>query len=152
MLAAASVVAVNAAVAAPPSFAAAPIEHAAEASQERPDARPVEIAVKHWLAAGAVAAALAGLIRLFGWARVSAALGQAGKAVVAAPGVAVRYVGEALKSPVRSLMLFVGLTLLAIAGVGFYDVEWLGGLLTGGALVMAGILGARRIGRIFVRR
>lgn len=151
-MAAASFAAVNAAVAAPPSFAAAPIEHAAEASQESPDARPAEIAVKHWLAAGAVAAAIAGLIRLFGWPRISAALGQAGEAVVAASGAAVRYVGEAVKSPVRSLMLIAGLSLFALAGVGFYDVEWLAGLFTGGALVLAGILGSRRIGRVFVRR
>ncbi|MFN3959390.1 MAG: hypothetical protein ACK4NP_05705 [Parvularculaceae bacterium] len=153
LLAAASLVAVNASAAPPTApVAIAPIEHAADFDQAQPEARAPVIAVKHWLAGGAIAAALAGLIRLFGWSRMGAALAAAGKTAAAAPVVAVRYVGEAVKRPVRSMLLVLGLSLFALAGVGIYDVEWLAGMIAGGALAAAGFLGVRRIGRALERR
>jgi len=153
LLAAASLVAVNAS-AAPPAVTAvsAPIEHAADVNQDQAEARAPAVAVKNWLAAGAVAAALAGLIRLFGWSRIAAALAKAGKAAAAAPAIAARHVGQAVKRPVRSLLVVLGLSLFALAGVGIYDVEWLAGMIAGGALVAAGLVGVRRIGRAVARQ
>ena len=151
LLAAASFAAVNAS-AATPGVEPAPIEHAVvAATHEETESRAADTAVRGWLAGGAVAAALAGLVRLFGWTRIAAALGKAGSAVAAAPAAAVRYAGEAIKSPLRSLLLIGGLSLFALTGVGFYDVEWVAGVATGAALVLAGLVGVRRFGRLFAR-
>jgi hypothetical protein len=152
LFAATSLAAVSAHAAPPPAMDPPPMEHAAIAAVDDAETRAPEIAVKHWLAGGAVAVALAGLIRLFGWSRIAAALGKASQAVVAAPAVAARYAGEAIKSPLRSLLVVGGLSLFALTGVGLYDVEWLAGLATGAVLVLAGVVGLRRIGRVFARR
>ncbi len=155
MLAAASFAAIGAAAA--PALAGAPVEPIAigqapaadHTDQERGGA---DKAVGRWLAGGAVAAALAGLVRLFGWSRLSAALKKAGAAVLAAPGAAARYVGDAVKSPLRFAVIVGALSLFALAGFGFYDVDWAAGLVTGGALAIAGVIGARRLGKLFARR
>lgn len=154
MLAAASFAALGAAA---PALASAPvepapIEHAIAAEHADAETRASDGAVKRWLAGGAIAAALAGLIRLFGWTRISAALRKAGKVAIAAPAAAARYVGEAVKSPLRFTLIVGGLSLFALTGVGFYDVEWAAGLLTGAALTLAGVVGTRRIGQLFARR
>ena len=154
ILAAASFAAIGAAA---PALASAPMEpvsvevvHAADHADA--EARQAEKAVNRWLLGGAAAAALAGLIRLFGWTRISAALQKAGAAAAAAPAAAARYVGEAVKSPVRSLMLVGGLSLFALTGIGFYDVEWAAGLITGAVLTGFALVGARRFGQVFARR
>lgn len=154
MLAAASFAALGAAT---PASAGAPMEpvsseHAPTADQGDAEARAADKAVNRWLLGGAAAAALAGLVRLFGWTRISTALRKAGEVAVAAPAAAARYVGEAVKSPVRSLMIVGGLSIFALTGVGLYDIEWAAGLLTGAALTLAGVVGARRFGQLFVRR
>jgi hypothetical protein len=154
MLAAASFAALGAAT---PASANAPIEpiaveHAMAADHADPEARAAAKAVNGWLLGGAVAAALAGLVRLFGWSRISAALRKAGAVAASAPAAAVRVVGEAVKSPLRSLAIIGGLSLFALTGVGFYDVEWAAGLATGAALTLAGVVGVRRIGHLFARR
>ncbi len=155
LLAAASLAAAGAA-AAPltPSapFEPAPIEHAVAADQHRADARAADIGVNRWLAGGAIAAALAGLIRLFGWARISAALQKAGKAAMEAPAAAIRYAGDVVRSPLRFLLIVGGLSLFALVGVGFYDVEWIAGVATGAAIVLAGSVGFRKLARGFARR
>ncbi|HBS34733.1 MAG TPA: hypothetical protein DEA50_06610 [Parvularcula sp.] len=154
ILAAASLAAIGAAV---PAAAAAPMEplaveivHAADHADA--DARAADKAVNRWLLGGAAAAALAGLIRLFGWTRISAAMRKAGAAAVAAPVAAAHYVGTALKSPFRSLVLVAGLSLFALTGIGFYDVEWAAGLLTGAVLTGLALIGARRFAKVFARR
>lgn len=152
LLAAVSFAAVSASGAPPQAMEPAPIEHAVAASHDEAETRTADIAVKHWMAGGAVAAALAGLIRLFGWTRIAGALRKTGEALVAAPAAAARYAGEAIRSPVRSVLIIGGLSLFALAGVGFYDVEWLAGLATGLALTLAGVVGISRIRRFFVRR
>jgi hypothetical protein len=126
------------------------IEHAVSDHSDA-EAHTADKAVKRWLIGGAAAAALAGLISLFGWTRISAALRKAGEAAIAAPAAAARYVGEAVKSPVRSAMIVGGLSLFALTGVGFYGVEWAAGLVTGAALTLAGVVGIRRIGQLFAR-
>lgn len=153
LLAAVSFAAVSASAAPPPAADPAPMEHAAvAATHDDAESRAADTAVRGWLAGGAVAAALAGLIRLFGWSRIAAALGKAGSAVAAAPAAAVRYAGEAIKSPLRSLLIIGGLSLFVLTGVGFYDVEWIAGVATGAALVVAGVVGVRRFGQLFARR
>lgn len=152
LLAAASLAAVSASAAPLPAVDSAPLEHAVVATtHDEAESRAADAAIRGWLAAGAVAAALAGLIRLFGWSRIAAALGKAGSALAAAPAAAVRYAGEAIKSPLRALLIIGGLSLFALTGVGFYDVEWVAGVATGAALVFAGFVGVRRFGRLFVR-
>jgi hypothetical protein len=155
LLAAASLAAVSASVSAAPMSSAdpAPIEHAVVvAPHDDAESRAADSAFRGWLAGGAVAAALAGLIRLFGWSRIADALGKAGSALAAAPAAAVRFAGEAIKTPLRSLLVIGGLSLFALTGVGLYDVEWLAGVATGATLVVAGIVGFRRFGRLFARR
>lgn len=154
ILAAASFAAIGAAA---PAAAGAPTEpvsveivHASDHADA--EARAADKAVNRWLLGGAAAAALAGLIRLFGWTRISAALRKAGDIAVAAPAAAARYVGEAVKSPLRTAMIVGGLSLFALTGIGFYDVEWAAGLLTGAVLTGFGVLGARRLGQLFARR
>ncbi len=153
LLAAASLAAVSASAAPMPAADPAPMEHAVViAAHDEAESRAADTAVRGWLAGGAVAAALAGLIRLFGWSRIAAALGKVGNAVAAAPAAAVRYAGEAIKSPLRALLIIGGLSLFALTGVGLYDVEWLAGLATGATLVLAGLVGFRQFGRLFARR
>lgn len=151
MLAAASFAALGAAT---PAGAAAPlepvtIEHAAPAPHADENARKADQVAGRWLFGAAAAAALAGFVRWFGWSRLAAALRKAGDVAMAAPAAAARFVGEAIKSPVRTLMIVGGLSLFALAGVGLYDVEWAAGLLTGAALTLAGVIGTRRIGQLF---
>jgi hypothetical protein len=154
ILAAASLAAIGAAA---PAAVSAPMEpvsveivHAADHADA--EAGAADRAVNRWLLGGSVAAALAGLIRLFGWTRISAALQRAGAVAAAAPAAAARYVGEAVRSPVRSLMLIGGLSLFALTGIGFYGVEWAAGLVTGAVLTGFALAGARRFGQLFARR
>lgn len=154
ILAAASFAAIGAAA---PAIASAPMEPVAveiarAADHADAEARAPDKAVNRWLLGGAAAAALAGLIRLFGWTRVASALRKAGSLAAAAPAAAARYVGEVVKSPLRAVMIIGGLALFALAGVGFYDVEWAAGLVTGAVLTIAAVAGARRFGQMFARR
>lgn len=153
MLAAASFVALGAAA---PASAGAPMAPVAieRAAADRADteALAADRAVNRWLLGGAAAAALAGLVRLFGWTRIAAALRKAGAMAVAAPAAAARYVGDAVKSPLRSLMVIGGLSIFALTGVGLYDVEWAAGLATGVVLTLAGVAGVRRFGQLSARR
>ncbi|MDZ7628580.1 MAG: hypothetical protein U5J99_09305 [Parvularculaceae bacterium] len=155
VLAAASFAAIGAAApltagAAP--YEPAPIEHAAAADHGDAEARAADVAVKRWLAGGAVAAALAGLIQIFGWSRISASLKRAGSAAMAAPAAAARYVGNAVKSPFRFALLAGGLSLFALTGVGLYDVEWIGGMAVGATIALVGAFGAAKISKMLVRR
>lgn len=154
MLAAASIAAIGIAGPAAAGVAAesVAIEHIAAADHVETEARAADKAVNRWLLGGAVSAALAGLIGLFGWARISEALRKAADMAIEAPAAAARAVAEAIKSPVRTLMIVGGLSLFALTGIGFYDVEWAAGLLTGAALTLAGLVGMRRMGQFFVRR
>jgi hypothetical protein len=155
LLAAASLIAAG--VAASPALLAAPHEpapagYAASADPGDAGAKSAGVAVKRWIAGGAIAAALAGLIRLFGWTRIAAALRTAGDVALAAPGAAIRYVGKAVRSPVRFLLVIGGLSLFALVGAGFYDIEWIAGLATGAALTLAAVVGIRQVTRLFARR
>ncbi len=128
----------------------APIEYADTTSEQ--EAAKADIAVNRWLLGGAVAAGLAGLLQLFGWTTLSAAIKRAGPAIAAVPGAAVRFVKDSVTSPFRFLLVAGGLSLFAFTGISFLDVEWLAGLATGAAIAVAGTLGARKVSRIFVRR
>ncbi len=128
----------------------APVEYADSASHQ--EVSKADIAVNRWLIGGAVAAGLAGLIQLFGWPNISAALKRVGPALAAVPGAAVRLAKASVASPFRFLLVAGGLSLFAFTGISFLDVEWLAGLATGAAIVLAGTLGARKVSRIFVRR
>lgn len=153
LLAAVSFAALGAAAPASDADAApSPIEGAFAVDAADLETPGADHAVKRWLAGGAIAAALAGLVRLFGWTRISAALRKAGEVAVAAPAAAARFVGEAVKSPFRFLLVAGGLSLFALTGIGLYNVEWAAGLATGAALTLAGVIGMRRIGQLFVRR
>jgi len=94
---------------------------------------------RKWALVAAAAGALAGLVKLIGARRVAEIVtdGAVRTARAAATGVAVaaRAVGRAAASPLRVLALFFGLSLFALTGVGLYDIEWIGGLVSGAALM-----------------
>lgn len=99
-------------------------------------------ATRNLLLGGAAAGILALLAKIIGFKRIRVAAGKAGPAIARAarsavevPGAAVRFVSSKVASPVKSLVVFASLGMTAFFGVGFYDVEWLGGLVIGAAMV-----------------
>lgn len=115
----------------------------AHAADHAADEKPAS--VKKWALITAAAGALAGLVRLIGARRVAeivteSAVKTARAAAGAASGAA-RAVGRAVSSPLRYLAVLFGLALFALTGAGLYDVEWIGGLVSGAALVAAGLYG-----------
>lgn len=131
--------AAESAPAAPIHMEAAPtVGHAADEIGAR-EAAPL---LKHAGLAAAITGALAALYQLIGGSRVRAFFGKAGpvaakaaRTVAAAPVKAARVVGRAAAAPFRFLLALLGLGLFALTGVGLYDVEWLGGLIAGAAVV-----------------
>lgn len=154
LLAAASVMAATAAlspagasdldpaVTAPTVAVEAPVmAHAADHADQ--DKAP--LSAKKWALLAAAAASLAGLVRLIGPRKVAEAVteGAIRTARVAASTAsgAARAVGRAASSPLRFLALLFGLALFALTGIGLYDVEWIGGLLSGAALAGVTLFG-----------
>lgn len=151
-LAAASVAAAHAAAA--PASAPAAIEHAVGTAEKDSElAAPVITARKVGVAAAA-AIALAGLARLIGFRRIKAAAAAAAATAGRSASMAIRATGaaagaamRAASSPLRFTLMVAGLTLVAFAGIGFYDVEWAAGLVFGAFFAASVILGARRARR-----
>lgn len=93
----------------------------------------------------AAAGALAGLFKVFGAKKLARAAASgaasAARASGAYAGAAVKAVGRAVASPLRFALIVAGLAFFALAGVGFYNIEWIGGLLAGAALSGAAAYG-----------
>lgn len=142
------------AVAAPP----AAIEHVVVAVDNGHEKSAPAITARTAGFAALGAAALAGLARLIGLRRLKAAA-AAGAAVAtkaAAAGFAITAsaagaVGRAVASPLRAAALLTGLGALALAGVGLYDVEWVGGLAVGALLAAMIAAGAGKFRRAAVK-
>lgn len=90
---------------------------------------------------GLIAAAggvLAALIKLVGARKVMRVVkksaGQAAKVAGAAAAGSAKVAGRVFRSPIRFLALTSGLILFALTGVGFYEIEWIGGMIAGAAL------------------
>ncbi len=117
------------------------IAHAADHT----DQEKAPLNAKKWALLAAAAASLAGLVKLIGARKVAEAVtdGAIKTARVAASTAsgAARVVGRAVSSPLRFLAMLLGLALFALAGIGLYDVEWIGGLLSGAALAGATLFG-----------
>ncbi|WP_375204186.1 hypothetical protein [Hyphococcus sp.] len=117
------------------------IAHAADhGDQEKTPLSP-----KKWALLAVAASALAGIIKLIGARKVADAVAQgavktARVAASTASGAA-RAVGRTVSSPLRFLAALLGLALFALAGIGLYDVEWIGGLVSGAALTGATLFG-----------
>lgn len=130
------------------------IEHAVVAADHGDEPSAAGITVKKLGMAGAAALLLAGLARLLGVRRVKAAAQAtaefAGRAVTAgaeATVSAAKAVARAASSPFRFAAIFAVLSAVGLAGVGLYDVEWVGGFAIGialSALVLVGLSGLRR--------
>jgi len=158
-LAAASLTAAS--IAAAPATAAAPTEPVAVehilAAQSHEEERVSSILASKHLGFGAAAlAALAGLVRLVGLRRLKTAAAAtaraAGKAAAAGAQAsleAAKSVARAASSPLRFFLALAGLGLFALTGVGFYDVEWLGGLLVGAAMASLVLIGAAKTQKAF---
>lgn len=108
---------------------------------------------KKWVLLVAAAGALAGLVKLIGAKRVADAVSEgavsAARVTARTASGAARAVGRTVSSPLRFLAILFGLALFALTGVGLYDVEWIGGLLSGAALMGAGLYGFLKTRRIF---
>lgn len=159
LLAAASLTAATAAVAhaaaAPPPPVA--IEHMVTAADAAPERTAPAISGKSAGLAALAAAALAGLARFIGLGRIKSALavgaaaaGEAASAGLAATQSAVKAVGRVIASPFRAVALFAGLAVVALAGVGLYDVEWAGGAVIGALFTAALILGVGKLRKMLV--
>ena len=105
-----------------------------------------------WALIAAAAALAAGLVKLIGARKVARAVsdgaGVAARATASAASGAAKTVGRAVSSPLRGLLMIAGLGMVALFGVGLYDVEWLGGLIVGALMAGAGALGLRKAARI----
>jgi len=115
----------------------------AHAADHVTDEKPM--GVKKWALIAAAAGALAGLVKLIGARRVAeivteSAVKTAHVAAGAASGAA-RAVGRAVSSPLRYLAVLFGLALFTLTGIGLYDVEWIGGLISGAAVTAFGLYG-----------
>jgi hypothetical protein len=125
-----------------------PVDMAATAHTE--DKTP--ITPKKWALIAAAAGALAALVKLIGARRVAEAVTDGAVRAVrvtgkAASGVA-SAVGRSVASPLRFLAALFGLVLFALTGVGLFDLEWIGGLLSGAALAGAGLYGFIKTRRV----
>lgn len=155
MMAAASVLAASAAlapagasdfdpVAQPATYAVeAPLVHAADHADEAAQAQ--KIGARKWALIAAAAASLAGLVKLIGARRVAEIVSETAvktaRAAATGASVAVKTVGRAVASPFRFLAVLFGLALFALTGAGLYDVEWIGGLISGAALAGTALYG-----------
>ncbi|GGD17719.1 hypothetical protein [Aquisalinus flavus] len=97
------------------------------------------------------AVALIGANRLLNWlAGAGTALGKAGAAAAKAPVKAARAAAKAtskiLKKPGRWLITVVSLTVFALTGVAFLDIQWEAGMLAGAGLSAAAIWGWTKSG------
>ncbi len=112
------------------------------------------MSAKKWALLAAMAGALAGLVQLIGARRVADAITEgavrAARVTAGAASGAARAVGRTLSSPLRFLALLFGLALFALTGIGLFDVEWIGGLLSGAALTGAGLYGMWKTRRALV--
>ena len=117
------------------------VSHAADHADESKQSP-----AKRWGLIAVAAGALAGLVKLIGARKIAKGVGDAATQAVKmsgkAAGAAAKTVGRAVASPLRFAVLMAGLALFALAGVGFYDVEWLGGLIVGGAMTCLFVYGA----------
>lgn len=159
-LAAASFTAVSAAVvsaAEAPPMAPVAIGHAVTAVDMGKERAATVITVKNAGLAALGAAALAGLARFIGFARIksavaasAAAAGKAASASLAATASAAAAVGRAVASPFRFAALLAGLAIVALTGVGLYDIEWAGGLVFGAVLAATLIFAAGKLRKTLV--
>jgi hypothetical protein len=120
--------------------APAPLAHAGDQAGE---AQP--LSAKKWALLAVAAGSLAWLVKLIGARRVAAAVAEgavrtARVAARAASG-AVKVVGRTFASPLRFLAVMFGLALFALTGIGLFDIEWIGGLISGAVLTGAGLYG-----------
>ena len=120
--------------------ATAPITHAGDhVSENKP------ISAKKWALLAIAAGALAGLVKLIGLRRVAEAVAegaaQTARVALSAASGAARVAGRTFASPLRFLAVLLGLALFALTGIGLFDIEWIGGLVSGAALTGAGLYG-----------
>ncbi|MEX6633300.1 hypothetical protein ABFZ84_07030 [Hyphococcus sp. ECK-19] len=113
----------------------------------------VPLSAKKWALVMAAAGALAGLVKLIGARRVADAIasGTVKTAKVAAKAATstAKAVGRTVSSPLRFLAVLFGLALFALTGIGIFDVEWIGGLLSGAAMTAVGMFGVVKMRNIF---
>ena len=121
----------------------APIAHAADHADEA--AQTQKMGARKWALVAAAAAALAGLVKLIGARRVAEIVTESAvktaRAAATGASIAVKTVGRAVASPFRFLAVLFGLALFALTGAGLYDVEWIGGLISGAALAGTALYG-----------
>ncbi|MEM9168189.1 MAG: hypothetical protein AAGC56_00925 [Pseudomonadota bacterium] len=136
------------------TIAGAAVEMTADATLAAPAQN--ETIPHKWLLAALATGALAGLTRLLAGTRlgdmvaeaapkVGAAARNAAGAAVRASADAAKAVGRSVSSPLRFALAVAALGVFALVGLGVYDVEWLGGLVAGGALGVAGVVAAGRM-------
>jgi hypothetical protein len=76
-------------------------------------------------------------------------LKKAAHAAAKAPAAAMKAVAKTTSGPMRYAIIMASLGLTAFMGIGVYDVEWIGGLVIGAALVGLSWYGARRTAKAF---
>ncbi len=161
------------------SLSAAGVMATADAQGATPEAEPSALvetvavageaaaapAEKGWAGKVGVFAAIAlgaaaGLMRWKHFKPVADAVVRAAPHVAKAAGVAARTSAKVIKTagvkvggwlggPLRRIAVLAGLFVAAIAGVGFYNIEWAGGMLVGGGLVAAAWRGSAGVKRAF---
>ncbi|WDI30469.1 hypothetical protein PUV54_10920 [Hyphococcus flavus] len=113
----------------------------------------VPIGAKKWALLVAAAGSLAWLLKLMGPKRVAKAVSEgaatAARATANTAAGAAKIVGRTVASPLRFLAVLFGLALFVLTGVGLYDIEWIGGLLSGAAVAGAGLYGYFKTRKVF---
>lgn len=110
---------------------------------------------KKWAWLAAAAGVLAGLVKLVGARKIARVAGKAAsgaaKISVEAAAGAGRVIGRAVASPLRFAGLMTGLALFSLTGLWLFDIEWMGGLITGAAMAGVAVYGAVK-SRAFLQR
>lgn len=118
----------------PTTIEAPVVAHAADqVVQADHDSAPAKRAALIAVALGA----LGWLVKLLGPRKVLKAVEKTAEASLKATASAAKTVGRVARSPLRALAWIAGIILFAMTGIGLYDIEWIGGMIAGGA--MAGI-------------
>lgn len=123
------------------------VSHAAEQAQHH-DLEQSALGKRAALIAVALGA-IGWLVKLLGPRKVLRVVERTAEATVKASGAAAKSLVRVARSPLRALAWIAGIVLFALTGVGLYDIEWIGGLVAGAALVGTAAFGSLKVKSAF---
>lgn len=118
--------------AAPATIETPAVTHAADTVVQT---APASNAVQRAGLIAAALGALAWLVKLIGPKKVLHAVEKTAEATVKVTAAAAKTAARAMRSPLRYIGWVAGLSVFALTGLWLFDIEWIGGLVAGAALM-----------------